>query len=50
MTTVKTLVKLCDAIPITELPIIIWPVEDTGRNSVSPSIIARMIAWIKFIS
>ena len=26
-------------------PIIMWPVEETGRNSVMPSIRAKIKAW-----
>jgi hypothetical protein len=26
-----------------------WPVEDTGRNSVMPSMMARMMAWNVFM-
>jgi hypothetical protein len=26
-----------------------WPVEETGKNSVIPSIIARTIAWSVFM-
>jgi hypothetical protein len=35
--------------PISELAITICPVDDTGKNSVNPSIIARMITCIMFI-
>ena len=37
------------AIPINELAMIMCPVDDTGKNSVSPSIIARIITWMIFI-
>jgi hypothetical protein len=35
--------------PITDEAMIMCPVDDTGKNSVIPSIIARIITWIKFI-
>jgi len=35
--------------PIKELVITMCPVEETGRNSVSPSIIARTISWTMFM-
>ena len=38
------------AIPITEEPIIIWPVEETGKNSVNPSMMARIKACKKLIN
>ena len=37
------------AMPITEEPIIICPVDETGKNSVNPSIIARIKACKKLI-
>jgi hypothetical protein len=43
MATVNIFVKGSLAIPISDDPIIICPVEDTGRNSVTPSRIARII-------
>ena len=46
---VKSFTKGSEAIPITEEPIIICPVEETGKNSVNPSIRARINAWKKFI-
>jgi hypothetical protein len=33
-----------DSMPIRDDPRIIWPVEETGKNSVRPSITARIIA------
>ena len=45
MATVKSLVKSSEAIPIAEEAITICPVEEMGRNSVIPSIIASSIAW-----
>jgi hypothetical protein len=27
----------------------IWPVEDTGRNSVMPSMMAKIMAWNVFM-
>jgi hypothetical protein len=44
MFTSNILVKSRVLIPIKEAPIIMCPVELTGKNSVIPSIIARMIA------
>jgi hypothetical protein len=41
---VKSLVKSSWAIPINDDAIIIWPVEETGRNSVNPSIMAKITA------
>jgi hypothetical protein len=41
---VKSLVKSSPAIFIKEEAIIICPVEETGKYSVIPSIIARIIA------
>jgi hypothetical protein len=41
---VKSLVKIACSIPKKEEAIIICPVEEIGRNSVIPSIIARIIA------
>jgi hypothetical protein len=35
--------------PITDEAIIMWPVDDTGKNSVIPSIMARIITWMIFI-
>ena len=49
MATVNVLVMGSSAMPITEEPIIMCPVEDTGRNSVIPSMMARMIACSVFI-
>ena len=46
MTTVKSFVKGSCAIPITDDAIIICPVDDIGKNSVIPSIIANIIACI----
>src|SRR5687768_14781792 len=43
MATVNILVNGSSAIPMREDPIIMWPVEETGKNSVTPSMIARMI-------
>jgi hypothetical protein len=42
------LVKSSCAIPKKEEAIIIWPVEETGKNSVIPSIMARIITWMIF--
>jgi hypothetical protein len=44
MATVNTLTNGEEAIPIADDPIMIWPVEETGRNSVIPSIMARTSA------
>jgi hypothetical protein len=41
---VKVFVNGSGAIPIKEDAIIMWPVEDTGRNSVRPSTIANTTA------
>jgi hypothetical protein len=41
---VNNFTKSLEAIPITEEPIIMWPVDETGKNSVIPSIMARTIA------
>jgi hypothetical protein len=38
-----------DAMPIKELVTTIWPVDETGKNSVSPSMIARIMTWTMFI-
>jgi hypothetical protein len=46
---VKSFVKSSLAIPKKEEAIIIWPVEETGKNSVIPSMMARIIAWNVFI-
>jgi hypothetical protein len=46
---VKVLVKAPEAIPINDEAIIIWPVEEMGRNSVTPSIMASIMASIKLI-
>jgi hypothetical protein len=43
MATVNIFVKGSSAIPIREDPMIMWPVEETGKNSVTPSMIARII-------
>jgi hypothetical protein len=45
MDTVNTFVNGSEAIPMTEEPIIICPVDETGKNSVKPSMMARIIAW-----
>jgi hypothetical protein len=47
---VNSLTNGSDWMPITDEPIIIWPVDETGKNSVSPSISARINAWKKFIN
>lgn len=44
ITIVKSLVKSSPAIPKNEDPIIKCPVDETGKNSVSPSIMARTTA------
>jgi hypothetical protein len=44
MTMVNNFVKSSCAIPKKDDAIIICPVEETGRNSVIPSIIARIMA------
>ena len=49
MTMVKSLVKSSWAIPKKEEAIIMCPVEETGKNSVIPSIMARTIACNVFI-
>ena len=49
MTMVKSFVKSSWAIPKKDDAIIMWPVEETGKNSVIPSIIARIIACKVFI-
>jgi hypothetical protein len=49
MTIVKSFVKSSLAIPKKEEAIIICPVEETGKNSVIPSITARRIACNVFI-
>jgi hypothetical protein len=46
---VKSFVKSSLAIPKKEEAIIMWPVEETGKNSVIPSITARIIACNVFI-
>jgi hypothetical protein len=43
MATVNILVNGSSAIPITEDPMIMCPVDETGKNSVMPSMMARMI-------
>jgi hypothetical protein len=49
MAMVKSFTKGSEAMFITDEAMIMWPVDDTGKNSVSPSIIARTITWIMFI-
>jgi hypothetical protein len=44
MATVKVLVKGSEAIPNKEDTMIMWPVDETGKNSVSPSTMAKIIA------
>ncbi len=44
MATVYVLAKGSDAMPKSEDTIIIWPVEETGKNSVRPSTMARIMA------
>jgi hypothetical protein len=44
METVKVLVNSSSAIPISDDPIIMWPVDDIGRNSVIPSMMPSMMA------
>jgi hypothetical protein len=46
---VKSLVKSSDAIFINEDAIIICPVEEMGRYSVIPSIMARIMDSIRFM-
>jgi hypothetical protein len=41
---VNVLVKESSAMPIIEEVMIMWPVEDTGKNSVRPSTMARIMA------
>jgi hypothetical protein len=41
---VKFLTNSLSAIPSNDEPIIMCPVDDIGRNSVIPSIMARMMA------
>ena len=50
ITMVNNLVKSSEAIPIKEEAMIMWPVEDTGKYSVKPSIMAKIMASIKFMS
>src|SRR5690606_25826820 len=42
MATVNILVKESSAMPIREEPMIMCPVDDTGKNSVTPSMMARI--------
>lgn len=49
ITMVNSLVKSSCAIPKKDEAIIICPVEETGKNSVIPSIMARIMAWMVFI-
>lgn len=49
MATVNNFTKAVDSIPKREVAIIICPVEDTGKNSVSPSMIAKTNVSNKFI-
>jgi hypothetical protein len=35
--------------PIIDEAMIMCPVDETGKNSVIPSIIARIITWMRFI-
>jgi hypothetical protein len=46
MATSKVFVNALSLMPISELVMIICPVEEMGRNSVTPSTIAIMMAWI----
>ena len=46
----NSLVKSSLAIPSIELAMIIWPVEEMGRNSVNPSIIEITIVSKRVIS
>jgi len=41
---VNVFVKGSEAIPKNDDTMIMWPVDETGRNSVSPSTMAKMIA------
>ena len=47
--TVKSFTKESEAFPIKVEAMIIWPVEETGKNSVSPSIMAKIMASKKLI-
>jgi hypothetical protein len=49
MAMVNSLTKGSAAMPIMDEAIIMWPVDDTGKNSVIPSIMARIITWMIFI-
>ena len=50
MATVKSLVNSSDAFPMMVDAIIMCPVEEIGRNSVNPSMMANTMASKKFIS
>jgi hypothetical protein len=43
MVTVNNFTNSSDCIPIRDDPMIMCPVDDTGKNSVRPSIMARMM-------
>ena len=49
MAIVKSFVKSSEAIFIKEDAIIMWPVDEMGRYSVIPSIMARMMDSIRFM-
>jgi hypothetical protein len=42
MATVNSFIKAVDSIPKIAVAMIMWPVEETGKNSVNPSTIARI--------
>ena len=44
MTMVNNLVNSSWAMPKKELAIIMWPVEEIGKNSVKPSMMAMIMA------
>lgn len=50
MATVNNFVNSSDAFPMMVDAIIMCPVEEIGRNSVNPSMMAKMMASKKFIA
>ena len=45
MATVNIFTKGSEAMPMMDDPMIICPVDETGKNSVRPSMMASIIAW-----
>jgi hypothetical protein len=50
MATVKSFVNSSEAFPMMVDAIIMCPVEEIGRNSVNPSMMAKIMASKKFIA